>query len=73
MKIKRSKPAVYNFIRSKLQLNDEDVISLNQYILDEANKLGVVCEPKKIDFISDAFVNMFLNQFDLNVVNQKAD
>ena len=72
MKLKRKQPSIFEFVTSKLQLKDSQISDLTQYIIQQSNKLDKKTEASKIEFITDFVCNVYINQFDLNLVKPKA-
>ena len=72
MKLKVTKPSIYNFITSKLQLSDKDISQVNRFIIDTANAQNHKLDTAKVSFLTDFICNVYLNQFDLQLNKQQS-
>ena len=68
MSLKRTKPDMFNFVTRKLQLEDIEITSLSQFIIDTSNKyLAKNISGEQLSYATDYMCNIFLNQFELNL------
>ena len=67
MKLKHKNPAVYKFVTNKLQLKDEEITSVTQFLIAMSNRFKVDVDKKKIQFMTDFVCNIYLNQFNLDL------
>ena len=62
-KLQSSHPEVYEFVRTKFNLGDADIIGLSAYITNFLPKnLTMSMKADKVTFVTDYMCNLFLNQ-----------
>ena len=68
MQLKRNKPDIFNFVTRKLQLEDSEITSLSQFIIETGNKyLSTNISGEQLSYATDYMCNIFLNQFKLDL------